>query len=153
MRRLIASTTVALLLLAPYQTLADEPTPRRTAVITKKPNHAGLGLAVGLTAGILLGGYAAAEIADEAGAFFVLWTAFAAGGAVGGYALGGGFSSHEWGTIEEQARLREAEEARRVELLSSLSLSPMPELELEPLPLSRYTTTAARLGSWSTVTP
>lgn len=95
-----------------------------------KKKHTGLGLAVGLTSGLILGAWASAEIVGDYGdfgTFMLTWSAFAATGAVAGYAAGGGFSKDEYETSMDRNR-----QTLRQEAVADLdlSLSPIPELDL-----------------------
>lgn len=119
----------------------------------KRPGkHKALGLTIGAIAGSILGGWAAVETCDYecgVGETLTLWTAIAVGGAVAGYALGGGFSNDRIDVVLEQGR--ESVRAAQAELasrrsLSELRLAALPGLAEGELPSSPDTLLAA-LGS------
>ena len=159
MKQTIAVLMALILTLGPAQVYAGDDDPAeaepQVIVIKEKKNHAGLGLAMGLVTGILLGGWAAAHIADESpGAFMAWWSLFSAGGALAGYATGGGFSkdSYEQALNEAREQLDQTPVATRAygssrgaEAVRSLRLSPIPGLDTEALELEARRLLEARM--------
>ena len=77
-------------------------------------HHTALGLTVGTVAGVLLGMWAAGSYGldsdSDIAPFFAIWTGIAAGGAIAGYAAGGGFAKDD----ADAALRRDATERRAV---------------------------------------
>ena len=117
-RTLALALAVTLSTVTPARAAGDAPPRPRSR---ESGRHKGLGLAIGAIAGTILGLYAALSLGDDegsTGSVFAMWTGFAVGGALAGYAAGGGFSSGVDAALEEgRARVREA--ARRSEAASA----------------------------------
>jgi len=120
MKRTISLLAVLMLIATPV--LADD-LGDKTASEPGKHRH--LGMTLGALGGLILGGWAAAELCrdcDSAGSFIGMWTAFTVGGALGGYAAAGGFSHGKVDVALERGR-DAVRRAHAVEALPALRLS------------------------------
>ena len=104
---------------------------------TRPGKHAALGLTVGAIAGTILGSWAAWYAAEGGeAAMFATWSGLAVGGAIAGYAAGGGFSKNRIDLSLEQGRdaVRVAQSRAGSDTVRQAAPEPIRTLRLSSLP-------------------